>query len=461
MEFEDFIGEIFNFFFFFFTTFIIRKKFFFFVYIPSLFIIILFHMARRIDITVPSFFAPTLNTILSSPPFEFSKSKHMLLEIDAGDFKIFQLTLPTVLINQTLNNLSLYGIGVKIGIVSLASIDYIHPPLNSPLNSPTPANIAKKYKKDMEYFIKNRKTSLEIYNEVRNFSSLNYNTWILLIGASVLAAGGAISNNVIITIAAVTVSPLMTPVIGMALGYRLGDYQLFKTAMITAFTMFFFAVIFGAILGTFMGEIVTYKWPKNILIGVDDVYNLVISIIMSIASGAIIGVSVTTGAVNPYIAGLLSAGLLPPIINASMLVFYCIVFKNSISDSYNIYFRTGIYNLIFYSTHVVTIIISINIVFILKKINKKFKIQNELAFEDLLGELDSEYDEYLTKIQKKDDEVVKFKYFFSRISKDFIKYIKSFFYKNKDVVTNNNEIKKEIEFKEIEFKEIENDENSI
>ncbi len=62
--------------------------------------------------------------------------------------------------------------------------------------------------------MKARKTTEELYNEISNGANMNVNTWLNLIGASTIAAGGLTTNATVFIVAAMLVSPIMGPILG-------------------------------------------------------------------------------------------------------------------------------------------------------------------------------------------------------------------------------------------------------
>jgi hypothetical protein len=85
------------------------------------------------------------------------------------------------------------------------------------------------------HFQKARKTTEELYNEINGsanitvrlgfiacfvsnnnqpFKSNQVNSWMMLVGASIMAAGGLASNATVFIVAAMLVSPIMGPILG-------------------------------------------------------------------------------------------------------------------------------------------------------------------------------------------------------------------------------------------------------
>ncbi len=67
------------------------------------------------------------------------------------------------------------------------------------------------------HFQKARKTTEELYNEISGQATITVNTWLNLVGASIMAAGGLASNATVFVVAAMLVSPIMGPILGIIL----------------------------------------------------------------------------------------------------------------------------------------------------------------------------------------------------------------------------------------------------
>lgn len=81
------------------------------------------------------------------------------------------------------------------------------------------------------------------------------------------------------------------------------------------------AVVFlvGLIIGLILGDVgATYKWPNDAMMVEGQAFNLIISIIVSAAAGMVLGVSLTSTGGNALVGTAISAGLLPPLVNAGV-----------------------------------------------------------------------------------------------------------------------------------------------
>ena len=118
---------------------------------------------------------------------------------------------------------------------------------------------------------------------------MNINTWVNLVGASVIAVGGLASNANVFIVASMLVSPIMGPILGMTFGYRIADWQLFKTGVVNEFKMSVVAFLVGAICGLIIGMVgKTYGWPTSAMQTDGQAFSLIVSVLVSAAVGAVL-----------------------------------------------------------------------------------------------------------------------------------------------------------------------------
>jgi uncharacterized membrane protein len=324
------------------------------------------------------------------------------------------------------------GVGTSVGRIMLATIDYLKPDLSVPLVKPQltleqmQAEASKPPPlKSFQHFKKARKTTEEMYNEISNNSTMNINTWMNLIGASTMAAGGLTTNVLVFTVAAMLVSPIMGPIMGMVMGYRVADFNLFRTGFMNESKMALTTYVVGCFYGTLLGDVgKTYKWPNSQMMDEGMAFNLIISIIVSAAAGMVLGISMTAAGGNALVGTAISAGLLPPLVNAGMLHAYATFYVYDL-DRRGLFYEIGTYSILFYLTHVITIVIVANFVFYLKDVDPRFR-----EGEDANIKLLNEYRKTMTEREKAE-------MFIGNIKADLKKDVKVFTEGVKDFFTGN------------------------
>lgn len=237
-------------------------------------------MARRIEICVPFEYADVVREILESPDKcdlgENSAKPGIIVEIEGRGTTIFTVTVPSGAVSGHLEVIRNNGLGSAVGTVALLSMDALKPRFNkgliiprkpgllTPMKGADGQNVGQSNLQGFRDFQKARLTTEEIYNNILNLANMTINTWVNLIGASIIAVGGLASNATIFIVAAMLVSPIMGPILGMTFGYRIADWRLFKIGVINEIKMAATAYIVGAICGLIIGSVgKTYNWPTS------------------------------------------------------------------------------------------------------------------------------------------------------------------------------------------------------
>ena len=284
-------------------------------------------MSRRIEVTVPNDWAIPVRECLTDKNrcdlSEGTGKPSMIVELPGLVNTIFFVTVPGPSVSPTLEFLRKNGIGVSVGRIILTSIEFLKPGLDKPLHKITldkknddeqevvDAGKAPKKKGPLtgfQHFQKARRTTEELYNDISNGATMNMNTWLNLIGASLMAAGGLTTNTTVFIVAAMLVSPIMGPILGMTLGYRIADWPLFRNSFITEIKMAIAAFLTGFVYGLVLGDVgSTYNWPTSAMSPSESQgFNLIVSIIVSAAAGVVLGVSLTSTGGNALVGTAIS-----------------------------------------------------------------------------------------------------------------------------------------------------------
>ena len=288
-------------------------------------------MSRRIEVTVPNDWAIPVRECLTDKNrcdlSEGTGKPSMVVEMPGLVNTIFFVTVPGPSVSPTLEYLRKNGIGVSVGRIILTSIEFLKPGLDKPLQKiildkknddeqeAIDADKSPKKKGPLtgfQHFQKARRTTEELYNDISNGSTMNMNTWLNLIGASLMAAGGLTTNTTVFIVAAMLVSPIMGPILGMTLGYRIADWPLFRNSFITEIKMAIAAFLTGFVYGFVLGDVgSTYNWPTSAMSPSESQgFNLIVSIIVSAAAGVVLGVSLTSTGGNALVGTAISGSYL-------------------------------------------------------------------------------------------------------------------------------------------------------
>jgi uncharacterized hydrophobic protein (TIGR00271 family) len=174
----------------------------------------------------------------------------------------------------------------------------------------------------------------EIYENVKSQSSLSFDLLAFTIFAAAMAGFGLIMNNVTIIVASMLLSPLMGPMLAVALGYVVQDRNLFVKGTVNELISLGLSLAVGVVLAlilagaspNFMTDIEGYVSggvfteitrrggvPINLPFSPWDVG-------VAVFSGAAVAISVTRGDMSSLVGVAISAALMPPAVNASLMV---------------------------------------------------------------------------------------------------------------------------------------------
>jgi uncharacterized hydrophobic protein (TIGR00271 family) len=373
-------------------------------------------MARRIEVVVPNTYLDEVRSIISDRDKcninSESSSPAVVTEIPCAGETMLHITVPGKNVPVVLKNLEKRDIGVKIGTVSLTSLDCLkprfvrHQPRQTKSEESLPGEKRGKRRQrqsifenlpsisDDPSFRDFRKPPLtldEVYGIIVTGSHMTTTTWINLIGASVVGAGGAATNNVVFVVASMLVSPIMGPVLGITFAYRVADWKLLNHAFKNLIYQTLCAWCVGFFITIPLGLYNTHDDPwvpdPETICAFSDITNLIFSSVVACAAGVILGNAIlkTTGG-NSLIGIAITAGLLPPVVFSGMLLSFGI-FHAEDEDSENDktqeqYYRDSKITLLAYFVHLLCIGTFSNIIFFLKDVNPRFRELDDLKIED-------------------------------------------------------------------------------
>ena len=332
-------------------------------------------MARRLEIVVPNDqLTKTRGIIEDYDKLNLGRSDspinaHINYYNGSGSTMI-HITVSARNVGELLSKLDKYDIGKNIGTIGLTSFEFMKPQFkryrvvetkskyrisNIFHRSTIKGRITSDSERDMDEklaeiteddnFRSYRKAPLtinEVYGQIVHSAQMTSSSWINLIGASLIAAGGAATNNVPYIIAGILVSPLTGPIIAGTFAYHVADWKLFlhaiKTVVMMSATAFMVAFCF-----IFPFEIYnsnargSAEWTPNR----DAIYqfgyftDMLFTGVIAISTGVVLGNAILrqrAGDPKSLIACSISAGLLVPIINAGILLALSILDTSTTQD---------------------------------------------------------------------------------------------------------------------------------
>ncbi len=233
---------------------------------------------------------------------------------------LLQFRIPDDAALETMEKLKSRGVGVEYGFIDILDLK---------------ASLPRETEETKETRIQREATLAveEIYENVKAQASLSFDFIAFTIFAAVMAGFGLVLNNVTIIVASMLLSPLMGPMLGVALGYVVQDRNLFvkgtmnelislglslAVGVVLAFLLAGFDLgVMSAIESDVGSGIVTEITRRG---GVGALPFSSIDIGIAIFSGAAVAISVTKGDMSSLVGVAISAALMPPAVNASLMV---------------------------------------------------------------------------------------------------------------------------------------------
>eukprot|EP00808_Paulinella_micropora_P018067 g22932.t1 len=198
------------------------------------------------------------------------------------------------------------GVGTNFG-----TIDVLHVVVSKP-------RLPKRHRK-RKYKVDDRATVEEIFELADSNTHLTFDFLILIAIAGLIASVGLVTDSGVLVVAAMLVSPLMGPIVGLTLGWKLHDREMFwkgmRNELIGMAVTFTVGMLTGLFVWMFWGteEILTDEMAAR-----GEWYNLVAGVFVAIPSGMGVAVGLTAGSFASLVGVAISASLLPPIVNSGI-----------------------------------------------------------------------------------------------------------------------------------------------
>jgi len=156
-------------------------------------------------------------------------------------------------------------------------------------------------------------------------AKLEFDFMALCIVASILSAAGLATNNTVIIVASMLVSPLMGPIVSMTFGAVVLNGRLVVEGIyseIVAFMLCFLSGFCVAVGFAHWGEDLGWPTPEMESRGIPS--GLIIGIVIAIPSGVGVALSVLSNNAASLVGVAISAALLPPAVNVGICFYYAL-----------------------------------------------------------------------------------------------------------------------------------------
>lgn len=171
--------------------------------------------------------------------------------------------------------------------------------------------------------IRSRQHMQHIVAMTKTQSTFSFDFLVLTLVASTLAAFGLSTNNPVIVVASMLVSPIMGPVLALTFGTIINDRAMVRNAVIVEILSLAICIAVGFIIGIAMVPFAErFDWPTEEMLQRSEAAGLLIGALIALPSGIGVALSVLGNNSSSLIGVAISASLLPPAVDAGLLWAY-------------------------------------------------------------------------------------------------------------------------------------------
>eukprot|EP01094_Clydonella_sp_ATCC50884_P024820 TRINITY_DN632_c1_g1_i1.p1 TRINITY_DN632_c1_g1~~TRINITY_DN632_c1_g1_i1.p1 ORF type:complete len:408 (-),score=165.72 TRINITY_DN632_c1_g1_i1:271-1338(-) len=213
---------------------------------------------------------------------------------------------------DVLSELQSHGFGSSVGHVDIIPIETSAPWIEDTGNKKS----SRKERLPLE----------AIYQNVKAANSITFDFVGFLITASVIAGMGLITNNPVVVVASMLVSPMMGPILAVSLGILVHDRQMVKEGIKNEAFAVTGAVLSGVVMGFPVlpfGEYFDFPTLEMSSRGVWPA--LIVGVVVASVSGIAVALTLTSGGIASLVGVAISASLLPPAVNSGLSFVYAML----------------------------------------------------------------------------------------------------------------------------------------
>lgn len=257
---------------------------------------------RLFHLTIPEDVGPKVRDMLV---------KHGIEQVNtvySDNFYIMLIRVQNNESNELLASLQDMGVGRDYGYIDVLPIETSVPFVKS-----TTTGVG----------ITERLTVEQIYTNVVANNNLSFDFLSLLVVASMIAGAGLGTNNPVVVVASMLVSPLMGPILAFSLGSLINEKGMVLSGLINEAFSLLVCVVVGFLLAfVFIPFAPSLDWPTAEQSSRGVWQALVYGLLVASPSGVGVALSITSGGIASLVGVAISASLLPPAVNTGMMLSY-------------------------------------------------------------------------------------------------------------------------------------------
>lgn len=281
-------------------------------------------------------------------------------------------------LGRCLRVLEQLGVGVnpERGSIDMIALAATKPPLLKKLK---PGETKRR-----RYRVDDRMTTEEILQTIDDSSHLTFDYLANIVVGGVIAAVGLLTDSPVTVVASMLVSPLMGPILAIAFGLTIGDFDMvargFRNELIGLFLCYFIGILTGLSCGPFFDPLAS---EFGIAFGVNSTivssemssrgtpWSLLSGFFVAMPSGVGVALGISGGGINALVGVAISAALLPPIVNSG-LCHMLAIWHTSLHNGGEMhrFLQMGMYSMLLFLLNLFCIIVFAMLTFRLKRVGK-------------------------------------------------------------------------------------------
>ena len=240
-------------------------------------------------------------------------------KMNTDNAHLLYFRIPDAQVNEAIEKLKSRGVGVEYGFIDILDLKATLPREAEEVSE-------TKIQRDATLAVE------EIYENVKKQASLSFDFIAFSILAAAMAGFGLIQNNTTVIVASMLLSPLMGPMLGVALGYVVRDRQLFVKGTVNELISLGLSFGVGIVMAAMLPILIAVTpgaWVSGVLAdqGAGVMTEITrragfsaIDVGVALISGPAVAVSVTKGDMSSLVGVAISAALMPPAVNAALMM---------------------------------------------------------------------------------------------------------------------------------------------
>eukprot|EP00466_Bigelowiella_natans_P011921 jgi/Bigna1/90780/estExt_fgenesh1_pg.C_790038 len=225
----------------------------------------------------------------------------------------FLVTIPTTAERAQMLRVKLIdlGVGVHFGTIAILPLEVFRTAKSNQYQGYLDLPVSPEHERVVRNALESAKNTIDFR--------------VLTVVASTLSATGLATNNTVVIVASMLVSPLMGPIVSMTFGTIIANWDMVTEGLVSELVAFLLCFVSGvgvAAIFAYWGE--DLEWPTIEMESRGIPSGLLIGILIAVPSGVGVALSALSNNTASLVGVAISAALLPPAVNVGMCYFYAL-----------------------------------------------------------------------------------------------------------------------------------------